>query len=271
MLMDISRARQVLGLPEKFDETLLKKRYHNSAIRYHPDKNKDPGANEKFQEIKAAYEYLLKNKNGDNLDSVLGNIFKTFTTHFVFPKTTSTRNQTIIHLTALEYLTGAIKQVVRKKLCECQPDFCNGCSGCGFSDKLDTCMDCTGDGYTKNCGRCVNGYAESVFHVKVSPRQCLQFIDPVLGGVLLKLENGYFVKENMLCCHYNITLKESLTGFNKTFKDPFGKLHTVFTETIVKTNDGYRVADTGIVLVFNVIYPKQLPPETVEQIKTLIF
>jgi DnaJ-class molecular chaperone len=86
MVMNISRAREILGLPERFDETLLKKRYHISAIRYHPDKNKDPGANDKFHEIKAAYEFLLKNKNSENLDSVLGNIFKTFTTQFVFPK-----------------------------------------------------------------------------------------------------------------------------------------------------------------------------------------
>ena len=272
LVMDFSRAREVLELPEQFDDTILKKRYHLSAIRYHPDKNKDPGANEKFQEIKEAYEFLLKYKHdGDDLDSVLGNIFKTFTTQFIFTKPKNTLNQTVINITALEYLTGALKQIVRKRLCGCQPNFCKGCSGCGFSDRLDACMDCTGDGYTKNCGRCVNGYTESVFHVNIAPRPNLQFIDNLLGPVLLKLEDGYFVKENMLCCRYNITLKESLTGFKKTFKDPFDKLHTVSTENLVKTNDGYRVADTGIILVFNIVYPKRLPPETIQQIKTLIF
>jgi len=269
--MDISKAREILSLPEQFDETLLKKRYRISAMRYHPDKNKHPSANQKFHEVKAAYEFLLKNKIGDNLDTVLGNIFKTFTTQFVFPKARNTLNETIIDITALEYLTGTTKRVVRKRLCECQPNSCNGCSGCGFLDRLDACMDCTGDGYTKNCGKCVNGYTESVFHVNIAPKTQMQFIDPVLGGILLKLEPDYFVKENMLCCHYNISLKESLTGFKKIFKDPFGELHTVFTENIVKTNDGYRIADTGIVLVFNVIYPKRLPPETIEQLNTLIF
>ena len=268
--MDFSRAREILDLPQQFDETLLKKRYHISAIKYHPDKNSDPDANHKFQEIKSAYEFLLKNKNGDGLDSVLGNIFKSFTTQFVFPRARNINNQTVINITALEYLTGTTKKIVRKRLCDCQPKSCNQCSGCGFSDRLDACMECTGDGYTKKCGRCINGYAEQIIHVPIIPRQQMQFIDPVIGGVVLKLEENYFVKENMLCCYYNITLKESLTGFKKTFKDPFGKSHEITTENIVKTNDGYRV-DTGIVVVFNVIYPKRLAPDIVEQIKVLNF
>lgn len=36
----------------------IKKAYRTLAKKWHPDKNKDPGAKEKFQEIAASYEYL---------------------------------------------------------------------------------------------------------------------------------------------------------------------------------------------------------------------
>lgn len=36
----------------------IKKAYHRLAIRYHPDKNKEDGANEKFIDIKNAYDVL---------------------------------------------------------------------------------------------------------------------------------------------------------------------------------------------------------------------
>lgn len=39
----------------------IKKQYHIKALQYHPDKNKDPGAVAKFQEIHDAYDFLMRN------------------------------------------------------------------------------------------------------------------------------------------------------------------------------------------------------------------
>lgn len=48
----------VLGLKVGASEEEVKKAYKSLAKKYHPDKNSDAGAEEKFKEIGAAYEVL---------------------------------------------------------------------------------------------------------------------------------------------------------------------------------------------------------------------
>jgi hypothetical protein len=280
--MDVLKAREILEIPEFFDEKDLKRNYRVLAMKYHPDKIKENDTNEKFQELTAAYQFLLKN-DVKRVDTIFSDIFKTFTTQFVFPKVKRFhKHQTIIDITAQEYHTGTLKQVVRKVRCNCEQQICLKCGGCGYSlpkiaipsKKFDVCMHCTGDGYTQSCIKCKNGYTDTFINIKIFPRQDLEFIDNHLGPVRLQIEKPYFLKNNQLCYPINITLKESLTGFHKIFKDPFGKTHEIVTQSIVKTNDGYRVVssdDFNVILVFNVIYPNQINQDVVEQLKKLSF
>ena len=49
---------QLLGVSRNADSDTLKRAYRKLARQYHPDVNKDPGAEEKFKEIGRAYEVL---------------------------------------------------------------------------------------------------------------------------------------------------------------------------------------------------------------------
>ncbi|HEX4907833.1 MAG TPA: DnaJ domain-containing protein, partial [Actinomycetes bacterium] len=49
---------EALGVPRTADADQLQEAYRRLARRYHPDVNKDPGAEEQFKEVNEAYHVL---------------------------------------------------------------------------------------------------------------------------------------------------------------------------------------------------------------------
>jgi molecular chaperone DnaJ len=59
----------VLGVPREATEKQIKDAFRTLALKYHPDRNKEPGAEEKFKEIAAAYAVLSDPKKRREYDA----------------------------------------------------------------------------------------------------------------------------------------------------------------------------------------------------------
>lgn len=59
---------EVLGISRDASDEEIKKAYRKLAFQYHPDRNKDKGAEEKFKEINEAYEVLSDPQKRANYD-----------------------------------------------------------------------------------------------------------------------------------------------------------------------------------------------------------
>jgi len=279
--MNVLKARNILELPEEFDENLLKKQYRLLAMKYHPDKNKE-NTNAKFSEINNSYEYLSKqifqNNSGTSfneesfkkVDDLFSTILKNFTVNFPPPQ--KIKSEINITLTPQEYLIGTTKKVPLKERCFCEQKMCINCAGTGFSltkngPLFDTCLGCTGDGYNQECYKCQNGIIKKLISINIPPEQTK--VNQQNLNLNLIVEEPYFIKDKQLYCNFNISLKESLIGFTKTFKDPFGEEHVITINDIIKFGDGYKIGK--VILVFQIIYPKKFELSVIEQLKLIDF
>ncbi len=59
----------MLGVPRDADEKAVKDAFRKLALKYHPDRNKEPGAEERFKEIAEAYAVLSDPKKRAEYDS----------------------------------------------------------------------------------------------------------------------------------------------------------------------------------------------------------
>jgi molecular chaperone DnaJ len=150
---------KILGLDDTASEEAIKKAYRSLAMKFHPDKNKESGAEEKFKKISEAYsnlsdpdkklKYDLSRKGGYSFNS-----FNDINNHYspfggfgnpsgfgrhIPKKGTSLNISMQIYLK--DVLNGTEKKIKLKKQKRCK-----SCSGAGGTSH-QTCGNCNGAGY----------------------------------------------------------------------------------------------------------------------------
>ncbi|NEP41245.1 MAG: molecular chaperone DnaJ [Okeania sp. SIO2G4] len=171
---------EILGVSRTADKEELKRAYRRLARKYHPDVNKEPGAEERFKEINRAYEVLsdpeikarydrfgeagvsgagAQGFSTDFSDS-FADIFESFFSGFSGGMGTQGRRRTgpvrgddlriDLNLDFHEAVFGGDKELTIKHLEVCET--CNG-SGAKPGTKPKTCSTCGGTGQVRRATR----------------------------------------------------------------------------------------------------------------------
>jgi molecular chaperone DnaJ len=168
---------EVLGLTRSAGEPDLKKAYRKLAMEYHPDRNKEPDAADKFKEINRAYEVLSDpqkraaydrfghaavdgNGSGAGFDGFhqgfdgFGDIFDAFfggSQRGRSRKRGPARGADLrynLRITFEEAVFGVEREMEFQRLERCEP--CRG-SGAAPGTDATTCPDCNGAGEIRRC------------------------------------------------------------------------------------------------------------------------
>ena len=160
---------QILGVSRDASEEEIKKAFRQQALKYHPDRNQEPGADEKFKEINEAYQVLSETekrklydrygydglRNAANGSSGFsgfedlggfGSIFDAFFGGSSSGETNSSRGNDLeipVTISFEESAFGTEKEVIVDRYETC--DICNGSKAEPGSDK-STCSSCNGSG-----------------------------------------------------------------------------------------------------------------------------
>ncbi len=239
---------EILGIPPNADKKQIKNAYRTMALKWHPDKNKDPQAAQRFKEINNAYENLTKCNPeeinfeelfGGGIDEILGNLFDGMMN--IHKNNTSSSILQDINVTLQELYTGTSKIIqytrttvdttVENKMCE-------RCKGSGvvsvieklnaimLSQRMNQCPQCDGKGFS---GTLKNGVLEEITVTIPPGTQCDEkIIIKGKGNESLNGEKGDLIVQTVYYPHdyyervgndlelvLKISFKEALLGFEK--------------------------------------------------------
>jgi molecular chaperone DnaJ len=136
----MSNPYDVLGLPHNAPLDDVKKSYRKLAKQFHPDVNKDPGAEDKFKQVSQAYEDILNPPAPKHHFEAPTNPFR-HTSQNPFRKNLNTPITLRIELELEEIYKSVVKNLNYERLVPC-----GGCSGIGGSGKKVVCTSCMGSG-----------------------------------------------------------------------------------------------------------------------------
>ena len=148
---------EVLGLSKNASADEIKSAYRKLAKQYHPDVNKEPGAEEKFKQINEAYS-VLTDPNKQPEPQFQSPFAGWNEANFVRRQSFNTPLNIRVNLN-LEDLF--IKQT--KKIVYTRQRFCSQCQGEGGKGSKNVCMSCMGSGQNKQTIQQAGFFFEQIF------------------------------------------------------------------------------------------------------------
>jgi molecular chaperone DnaJ len=157
---------EVLGVPRGASEEEIKKAFRTLAFKYHPDRNREDGAEEKFKEINEAYEvryghggregFFRQGFEGFDLGG-FGDIFEAF-----FGGTTATRQAPQRGTDLHQRLTITLEEVAfgaEKEIEVLRTEYCSLCQGTGNKpgSQPARCPNCNGTGQVRRIHQSIFG------------------------------------------------------------------------------------------------------------------
>ncbi len=169
---------EVLGVPRNASDEEIKRAFRKLAFQYHPDRNREPGAEEKFKEINEAFQVLSDPDKRNRYDRYgridveggfpdfgfggLGDIFESFWDGFgtVFGRTAQRAPQkgdslqSHLTLSFEDAAFGCEKEIEVSRI-----EFCPSCHGIGSKPGTnpETCPDCRGTGQVRRVQQSIFG------------------------------------------------------------------------------------------------------------------
>jgi molecular chaperone DnaJ len=170
---------EVLGVPRNASGEEIRREFRKLAKLYHPDRNRESGAEEKFKEINEAYQVLSDPEKRSRYDRYgrvdiaegfpdfdfggLGDIFESFFGGFGSPFGRTAQRvpqrgdslQSHLTLSFNEAVFGCSKEVEIQRI-----EFCPSCHGVGSEPGTnpETCPDCRGTGQVKRVQQSIFGH-----------------------------------------------------------------------------------------------------------------
>ena len=147
---------KILGVQDNADQETIKKAYRSLAKKYHPDKNKEIGAEERFKKITEAYDIIGDHTKRQEYDRKIswGNAFSGFGSNN-FNNTNPFNNgfhqdprgshlNITLKVSLDDVLNGVIKKIKLKRDKKCNPCIGTGAEG---GTSFQTCGTCNGSGF----------------------------------------------------------------------------------------------------------------------------
>lgn len=184
--MKLDEAYSILNLSASATPEEAKKQYRKLTKEFHPDVNKEPGAEEKFKKINEAYQIVTSGKSTDreeyNWES-MDQSFNPFGSYKIYHSSPINVN---LNISFKESILGCQKEIKFNRNSKCSS--CNGtgesiqnngCSSCGGKGKsirhqgtmifIQECPKCNGRTKKINCNNCKSeGTIETEASVRVS-------------------------------------------------------------------------------------------------------